>query len=858
MRSLLPDTPYGHDSGGDPQEIPSLTYEQFLEFHRRYYHPRNARIFLYGNIETERYLEFLEREFLSAFEPTAERSPGSESSAPAGAGAGIAGPGGAGAAGARPAGTAPEGTGDIPLQPRWSRPETLTRTYPVEDEDEEARSSVTVNWLLPPVDPFWTLAFEVLAELLIGHSGSPLYRAIAESPLGEDLSAPTGLETELREMGFSVGMRGTEAERAKQIEELIFGELKRLVREGIDPGLVTAALRSVEFRNREIRGGPFGLRLMRRALRGWIHGRAPEETLEFARWFEELKERVEREPRFLEQLIEDHLLENPHRTTLIVVPDAEEARRRREEEAADLERAAKRMSESEREEVTAAQERLLKLQSEPDSPGDVAKLPSLTVDDLPRAVDRIPSERTSIAGVPALVHRYFTNGVVYVDLAFDVDEVPDELEDYLMLFSSVATECGLTDMAYEDLARELATHTGGLSFRLDASTRADDESALERYLFVRLKALPQSLSEAFELLHGVLSRPHFGNHERLASVLRELRNDFRSSVLPAGHSYVSLRSARGLSRVAEVEERWKGLSQLLFLEELAEKEIETVAARLEELRRAVVSKAGMQLALASEEEVAESVRARTAEFLEQLPEGEAAAAGDLSPGSAAEAPNARPSAARNPAPETPASASAADARFESVLVTASVNYVGASIRAAHLEEPEYVPESVLAHLLRTGFLWEEIRMKGGAYGAMAGIRALERVFSFASYRDPRITETIESFGRALSEVSEHGIDPAELELAIISGVGRDSRPLSPGQKSIVSLKRHLYGITDELRQRIRDRLIAADVDQVREAGSRLAGRFDAARVSVMGSREAVEEAAADYPEILEHTLELHL
>jgi hypothetical protein len=727
----------------------------------------------------------------------------------------------------------------------------------VDTEDEESRASITLNWLLPAVtDPGQTLAFHVLTEILLGHSGSPLYRVIAESPLGEDLSAPTGLETELLEIGFSVGMRGTEPERAGQIEELILGELERLVREGIDSELITAALRSVEFRNREIRGGPFGLRLMRKALRGWLHGEAPEQTLEFTRWFEELRKRVDTEPRFFEQLIEQHLLGNPHRSTLVVVPDAEEAERRREMEQAELAQQAEAMTEPERESVRQRQQRLLALQSEPDAPEDIEKVPFLTVHDLPREVEVIPSEREETdEGVPLQVQELFTNGVAYVDLAFDLNAVPNHLHGLLMLYTAAATECGLTDMSYDDLARELATHTGGLSLQLDVGTRADDERDLRRYLYVRLKALPHSLPEALHLLEGVLTRPNFADAERLGTVLRELRNDFRSSVLPSGHSYVSLRSARGLSKTARIEERWKGLSQLLFLEELAGTDTATVAARLDELSSALVEQAGLTVALTTEPEHRTAATREVRGLLGRLPrQRDAAAAGQTAPGAAAAVPQHGTAADGDDARVE----DAVPPRWESVIVSAGVNYVGASVEGAHLSEVEHVPEAVLAHLLRTGFLWEEIRMKGGAYGAMAGTRALERVFSFASYRDPNIAETLERFSRALSETAQRGVDRGSLELAIISGVGRDSRPLSPGQKSIVNLKRSLYGISDELRQWKRNELLAVREEAVQAAAARLAERFAEVHASVMGSRAAVEEAASAYPGILEHTLELHL
>ncbi len=861
-RSLMPDTPYAVDSGGDPAVIPSLSYEEFLEFHRRYYHPSNTRVFLYGDIPTERYLEALQSEFLTDFEALEPRN-------------------------------------ELPEQPRWSESRRMQDVYPLEQgEETDRKSSVTLNWLpASNTDPELTLAFEILAEILLGHSGSPLQKVIVESPLGEDLSAPSGLETELRELVFSVGMRGTDPEKRDAIEELVLGELQRLWEEGIEAELVEGALRRVEFRNREIKtGASFALRLMRRSLRGWLHGCDPVATLEFTPLLRRLRERLEREPNLFERLIKSHLLDNPHRSTVTIRPEPGLDDRRREQERVELDERAASLGEAERAAIEAEQKALRALQEEPDDPDRLAELPFLTKEDIPREIERIAYRRRELEGVPVYLQEEFTNGIVYLDFAFRIDDLQPEFQLLLPLLSDAITECGLPGMSYDHVARELALKTGGFSANIDVSAvlvpdAAEIPGGLPRnvalgeaeylseddprrrpaaaFLTFRLKALEAQFDEALALVQRLLREAELTNTKRVRELLLESRNDLQSAVLPGGHQFAALRSARTLSPALELSERWRGITQLRFLAELdLDGALEELSSVLLEIRDRTVARSRSAFSLTCAAEFAEQAERALSALLRKLPaeahgSRERAAPSILSEALDRSAADPLARGGRGTQPEQAPEAQAFDTPgfdtpgfdtpgFELFSVPSGVAYVAGSVPGSVLGSSEYPAEQVLAHALSTGFLWERVRMQGGAYGVTAMPRALEGVFSFASYRDPNIVSTLEAFADGLrrhaeGERAEGEREERAVELAIIGSVSRELRPLMPAQKGVVNLQRLLYGIPDELRQERRDRMIRLTAADLSAAARRLLERWSRPHVAVIAGGGALTAAAEEDP-----------
>ena len=788
-RYLLPDTPYGHDSGGDPAAIPDLTYEDFLGFHRTYYHPSNARIFLYGDIPTDRYLDFLHKQFLSHFDRL-------------------------------------EASFDVRRQPRWGEPRERMISCP--SDGEEGTTSVTVSWLLDaPLEPESMLSFELLGYILLGSSAGPLRKRLIESGLGDDLSAATGMETELHEFIFSAGVRGTTPEKKQEVEQFVLSSLEAIARDGIDPALVEASLRKVEFRNREIKGGiPNGLRLMSRGLRGWLHGERPDTTLRFERPFDAVRARITPGSRFFESMIEEHLLSNTHRLTTVVRPDETLRERERAAVSARLSEISTGMTEEDRTALRAEQEALEQLQAEPDSPEAVGSLPFLTLGDLPKEIERIPTAEQTL-NAPVYRHDVYSNGILYIDLSFDVSGVDPAVLAYVPLFVESIGELGLPGRSYDEVVTEIAMKTGGFSSSTEAAIPLHEARVADRRVLFRVKLLEKTLPEAMELVQELLLSTDFSNHERLDDLVKELRSSMSGSVIPSGHHYAAVRAGRAFSDADRYEELWGGVSQLRFLNSLKETPVEQIAATLKELSRQIARRGNVAINITAPDEMIDRAVPTLEQFTLSLPDGgwsarlEYPSGEDLPP-------------------------------VESLIVPADVNYVAQAMPGARLGDAEHIHEQVLSHLLRTGSLWERIRMRGGAYGATATARGMDSVFSFWSYRDPNILPTLAAFRASIEEIAAGGVDSDALEHAIIGVTGRYIRPLSPAEKGVVALRRTLYGIDDEIREENFRTLQRVTVKQLQTAAARVLDSFENSSIVVLGGAAAVDSAAGKLPGLREH------
>ena len=781
-RSLMPDTPYGYDAGGDPSEIPDLTFDDFVNFHTTYYHPSNARVFVYGDIPTETYMEFLDQQFLSHFDSREADFP-------------------------------------VPVQPRWAEPRETTVTCQ-SDENGDGPTSITINWLLDTVtDPYLVLSFELLSEMLLGTSAAPLRKRLIESGLGDDLSAATGFDSGLHELIFSAGLRGTSIDRKDEIAALILDELGRLAREGFDPDIVEATFRKVEFRNREIRGGPNGLRMMSKSLRGWLHGEPPDATLRFQEPFSRLRQEGGPGSRYFEKLIERNFLDNRHRSTVVVVPDPEQRERERQNVRARLLGIEETLTDADRERISAEQAALADLQQTPDSPEAVATIPFLKSADLPVKIETIPTDELTVSdGVTVYTHDLFANGVVYVDLVFDISGVQLELLPYLPFYAGALGEVGLPGRSFDQVATEVALKTGGLHGYIDAALPIHESHRADRRFYLRVKALESTLAEALDLVRDILSHATLDNESRLSELWKERKSEISGAILPAGSGFASLRASRSLSDADRYEEEWQGINQLLFLNNTPAEP----GRALVTINEGIVRRGNVTVNITADEHGIAQALPLIDGLVGALPAGGWACRADAGES--------------GPYPSQ-----------EALIVPSDVSYVAAAIPASRFGTEEHVHELILAHLLRTGYLWETIRMQGGAYGANASARGTDAVFGFSSYQDPRIVETIEAFNEGLQRYAEAPAEGRELELAQIGVTGHQIRPLSPGQKGMVALRRTLYGVTDLMRQEKRDAILAASARDIRRAAERLRDTMGQATIAVMAGAEAVQSAAKKYP-----------
>jgi Zn-dependent M16 (insulinase) family peptidase len=761
LENLFPDAPYAHDSGGDPEKIPELSYEQFREFHRTYYSPTNARFFLYGDISTREHLAFLE-DILAGFERV-------------------------------------EVDSSIALQPRWNAPRRIHDFFPIDkDEPKEGKTTVNMAWMTAENTSGETpMMLAIIADLLAGSAASPLRRALIDSGLGEDLSPVTGLERDLQQIVFAAGLRGTDPERESQIEKLILDTLRDTAEKGFDTELIEGTLHQIEFHGREItrKNFPYGIILMGRAYHAWLYDGEPLAEMNFPRIISSIRSRWEKEPTLFQNVVRQWLLENPHRLLSVMEPSStcqEEKEQKTRKRMADL---LTSLSDAEKEHIREEAGLLKKFQTEPDSPEAAASLPKLAIADISRQIETIPSERLDLHGVSLLRHDIFTNGIAYLDLAFDISDIPEELQPYLPLLGKLTTQMGAAGLSYGEMAKRIALYTGGLGFSLAAGETADGSKSWQK-MILSLKTLYRNTGEAIGIVRDILTAGDFGEAARMKELMLEKKNGLHSAVIPSGHLFAQMAAAGGISLSARRSEQWYGRSQLRTITEMANHfgdQRGEIVDKLVRLREAIFARSRLVLNMTADREGLEGLTRATEGLLSSLPEGK----------------NPQASKTRNSLPV-----------HVGVAITADVCYVASAFPAPPYTDSSAVPLFVLAKQLSNGYLYRRIRVQGGAYGGFCRYEPSSGLFAFLSYRDPHLTQTLKIYREAMDFVSENPIPDEEVEKAIIGTIGGLDRPLDPAGRGYTAMIREFSGLTDDLRSRFREGVLSVTARDLREAARR--------------------------------------
>ncbi len=792
QQSLFPDTTYGLDSGGDPKVIPTLTFERFKSFHDRFYHPSNSRIYFYGNDDPEQRLEILQ-EYLKDFSRTDPESV-------------------------------------VPLQALKEKPVRIDRSFAGGAEDaarDGLKAMLTVNWLLPEVtDAELKLAFEIMEYVLIGMPGSPLKKALIESGLGEDI-AGVGLETELRQIYFSAGLKGIRAEDAGRVENVIFETLSALARDGIDPETTEAGVNTIEFRLRENNYGNFpqGLAVMLRALSTWLYEADPTSLLAFESPLDQVKEKL-KAGGYLEGLIKRYLLENPHRTVVLLSPEPGLAQKEIQEEAKKFDEIKKSLSADALRTVIESAKELKKIQSSPDSPEALATIPVLKISDLDRHNRIIPIEPMPDDGVQGFYHDLFTSGIAYLDVGFDLQVLPLEYLPYAPLFGRALLEMGTDYQDFVSLSQKISRKTGGIHPEVFTSA-VMEKSAPATWLFLRGKSTREQVSELADILTEVTAAMKLNDRERFRQIVLAEKARQERRLVPSGHQVINQRIRAHFNQADWVREQTDGISYFLFLGQLVRKideDWDTVLAELEKVRTLLVNRSAMVFNLTADRKDLHTIEGSIRHFLRSVPE--------------------RPAVAEKWQPLL-------FPEFEGIVVPTQVNYVG---KGADLYRDGYEPHGsskVISGYLRSTWLWEKVRVQGGAYGGFCLFDRISGVFTFISYRDPNLLKTIENFDGAAQFLRNSDLPDDEVRKAIIGAIGEMDSYMLPDMKGYVSMLRHLTGDTEENRQKMRDEVLGTTVKDFRDFADVLEKVNRGGIVKVLGSEASIESALAQRPRWLE-------
>ncbi|OLD92655.1 MAG: hypothetical protein AUG84_00745 [Chloroflexi bacterium 13_1_20CM_4_66_7] len=787
-KALFPGLPYSYVSGGDPEDIPNLTWEHLRSFHARYYHPSNARFYTYGNLPLETTLDAVERHAIGRFQRI-------------------------------------EVDSSIPDVNRKAKPISVVEPYPaVAGEDDSKKAEALLAWVTAPsADSFKGLAMKVLSEVLLSNAGSPLRKALIDSGLGSALADGSGLHDDYKESVFGAGLKGIAPGDAEKVGQVVLDTLEQVADHGVDRSMVDAAIHHLEFEKRERSnaGFPYALRLLFASLPAYQYGGDPFSAMNFDADLENL-EKARSEGRFFENLIRAELLDNTYRALLTVVPDPDMEERKRRAELDRLAAIEARLTEEERARIVAD---ALRLKADQDARQDLALLPTLELSDIPMKFEDVPVRDTAVQRARVEFYPQPTNGVTYLDVRSDFSVLSTEQKNLLPLFSRALTHSGAANEDYAEIAGRIASVTKKVGATTQVQSLAVRDDYLQSFV-ISGRALDRNAQPFIELLTDLVARLEI-EPRRLKEIIAEITTRLESSLAGLGFQFALLRAHSKLSSEGAINDRLQGIGMLHTMRKLArldEHSLGDLISQLDEIRKVLFRAEALRIVVTCEEAMIQPFE----ELLTGL-------VGALAPDGADGHPVKPPALERKP-----------EARTAPVPVAFNVR-VFKTVRYTHQDSPALL---VLANYLRDTYLHRELREKGGAYGAYAQAGVASATFYFGSYRDPNIVRTYDIFDTAVRWVTDGEIDAEALKEAILGACG-DVDPLeSPDIKGRREATNRVTGFTREARELFKQRLLQVTADDLRRVtGSYLLGA-PAVQTTVAGS-DLIEAARKERPALFE-------
>jgi Zn-dependent M16 (insulinase) family peptidase len=785
QKALYPSTTYHYNSGGDPVEIPSLTYDQLKKFHLRHYHPSNAFFYTYGNIALAENLAVIEETVLKKFKRI---SPDTE----------------------------------VASQPRWRKPQVGKVAYPFQaSEDPSKKCQVCVAWLTADIkDPFDVLSLSLLEQILLGNSAAPLRKALIDSGLGSALCDGSGFDADNRDTSFVSGLKDVEEGAAEKIEAIIFEELASLADNGIDPKLIDSAIHQIEFHRKEITNTPYpyGIKLLLAFAGSWMHGGDPIKILKFDDDLTKLRRLLEQEPYF-ENQIKKYLLTNPHRIQLTMVPDQQMEHNESVRVQAELESIKKRLSRSAIEKIKQDAE-ALRLQQETDD--DLSSLPTLQREDIPPAVP-IVKETAYDRKSSVTLYSQPTSGIFYFAASAGVGALPGPLIPWVPFFCYALTRTGTALHDYIEMARRIDAFTGGIGVATHARTRYDQDGSCLPFISFSGKCLDRNQQKMFEIIEELIAHHDFSDHSRITNLLNEYRAGLQSMIVHNGHRLAISVASRNFSRTRALSEAWSGIHQLKTIKQLTDnlddKRLSALSRDLSAIGTHLFVRDNFKMALIGEEASLKTAGPSVAAIHTRLADAQTDGFG--SPDIRLNNINLR----------------------EGWSTSTAVSFVALTFETVRMTHTDAPALAVISKILRSMVLHREIREKGGAYGGFAIYSPEDGLFGFGSYRDPHIVATLKVY-EAASEFARSGsYSDEDVKEAILQVCSEIDKPDPPGPAARKAFYRKIVSLSDEIRSQFKTNLLSLTQPDVRRAAEKyFATPPEQRSVAVVSSEEKLKEA----------------
>jgi presequence protease len=788
--SLFPSTAYGFESGGDPKNIPDLTYPDFTEFHKKHYHPSNSRLFLYGDGDTQSYLDFLQEKYLQDFAHM-------------------------------------EVNTSIVYQRSFRRPKRKLMPYPVSsDESLEKKTYVQVGYKLDKaINHEHCLGFSILSHLLLGSSASPLRNALITSELGSEVIGG-GFDDNRADTMFAVGLKGTDPERENEILALIDSTLLELAENGIEKDMILSAVNSIDFRLREANFGGFpkGIVYNIQALGSWLYDKDPFTHLSFEKVMQKIKNQMHEG--YFEDLIRRYLIENNHRSILVATPKQGLGKKREAQERKILKTFKEGLASNQIDDLVAETQKLQELQLAPDSAEALAALPSLELEDVPKKTEKYPLEIKSKGDSKILFHDLFTNDIAYTQIGFNTHSVPDEMIPYIPLLGTLLLGMGTHRHNYTEISKLVGMHTGGIRTSHFSSATVEDRQQVLSYIFFNGKALMEKVDSLFDLFDELFGEYSFDDTKRLIEIIRSSKADMKDSIVPHGNHYVSARLQSYQSRLGKFDELTDGITYYRFLEQLlerVEKNPVEVANQFRKVAERVFTRKNVLFNITSGKKDYQIIEKRIARTVGILSDKEwQREEWDLK----------------------------VEPLNEGFLTASNVQHVGKGANLYDLGFKYSGQFEILKALLRTGFLWDKIRVHGGAYGSSNSFDFFTGDYSLISYRDPNLTETLGVYDEIVDFLCNLDLSSEELTKIIIGCVGKMNPPLTSDRKGSASMIDHLTGRTHELRQKFREELLSTQLEDLKGYAPLFEKIRDGGNVCALGNEDKLKKSKSVFGELV--------
>ena len=781
-RSLFPDNTYSKDSGGNPEYIPKLTYEAYLDFYHKYYHPSNSYIYLYGDMDVVERLEWLDKEYLSQYEYKKVNS-------------------------------------EINKQPAFDEIKNVEAQYSITmDDSQENKTYLSYNRVVgDTLDEMLYQAFDVLDYALVSSPGAPVKQALIDAGIGDDVYG--SYDAGILQPVFSFVAKNANASQADEFESIIENTLKEVVKTGINKEALLAGINSSEFKFREADFGQFpkGLLFGLNCLDSWLFDdMKPFIHLECLDTFAKLRRAVDTD--YFEKLIQEYLLDNTHGSSVTVKPKRGLGNEKEEALAKELSDYKASLSDEEIKKLIEDTEHLKKYQEEPSSDEDLRKLPMLTRADMKKNAMPFSNTEDELLDVKVVRHDIESNGIDYISFLFDAGDFEQSELGYLGFFTNALGLVSTEKYSYTDLANATNIYTGGISTGTASHPDIKDRNNFVFKFEVKLKVLEKNLGKALELMEQMLLASDFSDTKRLGELVAQIKARLQANLSSSGHLVAAMRSMSSFSRYALYQDELKGIAfyrSICRIEKELSESPERVSDKLAAIAKKLFARNRMLISFTGNNEAYGNAK----------PSLEKVIAGFNKMSTIGKQAEVHFNTAK-----------------EAFVDASQIQYV-AKTGDFVCEGYEYTGAlRLLRIILSYDYLWINVRVKGGAYGCMnTFLRSGESYF--VSYRDPNLSDTLDVYDRIPEYIKSFSPDERDMTKYIIGTFSALDTPMNPEAKGSRSLSAYLEGITYEQIQKERDEILNAQPEDIRRLADLVEAVLKKDSICVIGNENMIKESA---------------